>query len=223
MRTSNRLDLSVPPELFAAQLAAMQENGYTTITLDEMVDHLEQGSALPEKPVVLTFDDGYRDNYENAFPLLVERGMTATFFVVTDFIDTQRPEYLTWDMAREMQAGGMVIESHGRNHTSLKGRDDDFLIWQALGSAETIQFELGRRPHFVTYPAVNMTSARSTFSAAQTTAPALPPSRAPHTPATISSSFAACGCAAQPRPKNCSGCSRSIGRQPSSPPSQKER
>ena len=97
--------------------------------------------------------NGYRDNYENAFPLLRDRGMTATFFVVTDFLDEERPAYLTWEMAREMYAGGMSIESHGRNHASLKGQNADYLVWQALGSLETIEHELGVRPHFVSYPA----------------------------------------------------------------------
>ncbi len=148
-----RQDLSVPPERFAAHLDRMLADGYTTISLYDLQAHLMQGAPLPEKPVVITFDDGYRDNYENAFPLLRERGMTATFFVVTDFIDEERPAYLTWDMVREMHAGGMFIESHGRNHASLKGRDADFLVWQALGSLETIEHELGVRPRFISYPA----------------------------------------------------------------------
>ena len=148
-----RLDLSVTPELFAAHLDAMLAAGYTTITPYQLLANLTQGAALPERPVLLTFDDGYRDNYENAFPLLRERGMTAAFFVVTDFIDDQLPAYLTWDMVREMVAGGMSIESHGRNHVSLKNKDTDYLVWQALGSLETIQYELGVRPRFVAYPA----------------------------------------------------------------------
>ena len=79
--------------------------------------------------------------------------MKATFFVISDFMDEDRPEYLSWDMAREMLAAGMSIESHGRNHASLAKRDDDFLVWQALGSLETIEAELGVRPRFVSYPA----------------------------------------------------------------------
>lgn len=148
-----RLDLSVAPDRFAAHLDAMQEAGYTTISLYDLLDYLVMGTPLPDKPVVITFDDGYRDNYENAFPLLRERGMQATFFVITDFIDEGRPQYMTWEMAREMLAGGMSIESHGRNHVTLKGQDDDYLVWQALGSLETIEYELGVRPRFVSYPA----------------------------------------------------------------------
>jgi peptidoglycan/xylan/chitin deacetylase (PgdA/CDA1 family) len=148
-----RRDLSVTPSLFAQHLDRLLAEGYTTIRLNDLLLNLTQGTPLPPKPVILTFDDGYRDNYVNAFPLLRDRGMTATFFIVTDFIDEQRPEYLSWDMVREMYAGGMAIESHGRNHASLANRDADYLVWQALGSLETIEFELGVRPHFVSYPA----------------------------------------------------------------------
>ncbi len=147
-----RVDLSVSPRRFASHLQAMAAAGYTTISMYDLLAHLTQGAPLPPKPVVLTFDDGYRDNYENAFPLLQELGMIATFFVVTDFIDSENPAYLTWEMARAMQAAGMRIESHGRDHTSLQNRKDDYLIWQALGSAETIEFEIGVRPRIITYP-----------------------------------------------------------------------
>ncbi len=148
-----RQDLSVTPELFAAQLDALQAAGYSTISLYDLMSHLTGGAPLPEKPVIITFDDGYRDNYENALPLLAKREMTAMFFVVTDFMDEERPEYLTWDMARAMRDAGMFIESHGRNHVSLAGKDADYLVWQALGSLETIEYELGVRPRFVSYPA----------------------------------------------------------------------
>jgi peptidoglycan/xylan/chitin deacetylase (PgdA/CDA1 family) len=148
-----RLDLSVPPDLFAAQLDTILAEGFTTIGLDQLVQHLTRGVPLPEKSVIITFDDGYRDNYENALPLLVARDMTATFFISTDFIDEERPAYLSWDMVREMRDAGMTIGSHGRNHFSLAGRDVDYLVWQALGSRETIEFELGETPRFMSYPA----------------------------------------------------------------------
>lgn len=148
-----RSDLSVPPATLAAHLDRLVAEGYATISLYDLTANLTQGVPLPDKPVIITFDDGYRDNFTNAFPLFQERGLTATFFVVTDFIDEQRADYLTWDMARAMLAGGMSIESHGRNHVSLEGKDTDYLVWQALGSLETIEHELGVRPRFVSYPA----------------------------------------------------------------------
>jgi peptidoglycan/xylan/chitin deacetylase (PgdA/CDA1 family) len=147
------LPILMTPEQFAAQLDRLLAEGYTTVSFYQFLEYLTLGSPLPEKPVILTFDDGYRDNFVNAFPALKERGMVATFFVVTDFLDEERPAYLNWEMAREMLAAGMSIESHSRNHASLEGKDDDYLVWQALGSLETLQFELGVRPRFVSYPA----------------------------------------------------------------------
>lgn len=148
-----RVDLSVPPALLAEHLDRLQAEGYTTISPYDLTEALQRGRELPAKPILITFDDGYRDNYDNAYPLLRERGMQATIFVVTDFIDEQRPAYLTWDMARELAANGIAIESHGRNHMGLADKEDDYLVWQALGSLETIEYELGTRPRFVSYPA----------------------------------------------------------------------
>lgn len=148
-----RRDLSVSPELFGAHLDRLQAEGYTTIRLYDLVAYLQQGTPLPPKPVILTFDDGYRDNYENAFPLLRARQMTATFFVVMEFINQERPEYLTWAMVREMYAGGMSIEVHGVDHTTLRKRSRADLEFQALRSYETLQNLLGVRPRFLSYPA----------------------------------------------------------------------
>jgi peptidoglycan/xylan/chitin deacetylase (PgdA/CDA1 family) len=148
-----RRDLSVSPELFGAHLDRLQAEGYTTISLYDLTAYLQQGTPLPPKPVLLTFDDGYRDNYENAFPLLRARRMTATFFVVMEFINQERPEYLTWDMVREMHAGGMSMEVHGVDHTTLRKRSRVDLEFQALRSYETLQDRLGVRPRFLSYPA----------------------------------------------------------------------
>ncbi|MEZ4614651.1 MAG: polysaccharide deacetylase family protein [Caldilineaceae bacterium] len=148
-----RRDLSVPPELFAAHLDRIAAEGYTVIPLTTLVAYLLQGTPLPPKPVVLTFDDGYRDNYENALPRLTEHQMTATFFIVMDFINQERPEYLTWPMVTEMAAAGMSIEAHGVDHTTLRNRSAADLEFQALRSYETIQNLLGTRAHFISYPA----------------------------------------------------------------------
>ncbi|WP_119067860.1 polysaccharide deacetylase family protein [Aggregatilinea lenta] len=148
-----RLDLSVTPDHFAAQLAWLRDNGYRTVSLDDAYAALARGRPLPSKAVVLTFDDGYEDAYEHAFPLLRQFGMTGTFFVVTEWIDEGRPGYLTWAQAREMVAAGMSIQSHSLSHPDLaNGCDYDCLVYQILGSVETIQAETGVRPRFFCYP-----------------------------------------------------------------------
>ncbi len=153
-----RRELSLFPDMFQQQLDFLQEQGYTTIHLQDLISYLQRGAPpLPEKPIILTFDDGYLDNYENAFPALQERGMTGTFFIITDFADMAATDpdyarYATWDKLQEMDAGGMEIGSHSRNHPDLKGQDTDFLVWQALGSSQTIEANLGKKPRVLAYP-----------------------------------------------------------------------
>jgi len=153
-----RRNLSLDPEIFDQHLDFLQEQGYTTIYLQDLISYLQTGQPeLPEKPIILTFDDGYRDNYDNAFPALRDRGMKGTFFIITDFADfaATNPDYAryaTWDMLREMDEAGMEIGSHSRDHPDLKGKDDDFLVWQALGSSQTIEANLGKKPRVLAYP-----------------------------------------------------------------------
>ena len=148
-----RRDLSVTPDQFADQLAWLRDNGYSAITLDDLFDALEVGAPLPPHPVVLTFDDGYADAFTNAFRLLKRFGLRGTFFVVTGWIDANTPGYLTWDQARAMAAAGMSIQSHSQTHPDLTdGCDYDCLVYQILGSVQTIEAEIGIRPRFFCYP-----------------------------------------------------------------------
>ena len=147
-----RIDLSVTPQDFERQLQHLASNGYTTISLYELYAHLTLGRSLPPRPVVLTFDDGYRDHYEHAFPLLKKYGMRGTFFITTDFINFGNPNHLTWEMVKEMSAAGMDIESHARTHRDLRNRDFQFLVWEILGPIEQIAAHTGKRPRFFCYP-----------------------------------------------------------------------
>lgn len=148
-----RKDLSVSPQAFREQLEWLKASGYQTISLYHLIYALNIGwPKLPERPIILTFDDGYADNYENAFPILKELGFTATFFVLTDVTDRSQPGYMTWDMLKEMSQAGMSIEVHGREHVEMAGRDHDWLVFHLLGPAQTIEANLGYQPRFVAYP-----------------------------------------------------------------------
>jgi peptidoglycan/xylan/chitin deacetylase (PgdA/CDA1 family) len=147
-----RRELSVSLADFEAQLKYLKDNGYTAISLYQLHDHLFKGNDLPPKPIVLTFDDGYLDHYTNAFPLLKKYGMSATFFVVTDYANYKNPEHLTWEMMREMFAAGMSIESHSRTHIDLRNRSNGLLAWELLGPVEQIEAFIGKRPRFFSYP-----------------------------------------------------------------------
>ena len=153
-----RQNLSLAPDIFRAHLDFLQEQGYTTIHLSDLISYLQRGTPpLPEKPIILTFDDGYLDNIENAFPALQDHGMVATFFVITDFVDRAATDpdyarYATWDQWRMVDAAGMEIGSHSRDHPDLRDRDHDFLVWQILGSYQTIEANLQHPPRVFAYP-----------------------------------------------------------------------
>ncbi len=147
-----RRDLTVSPEAFEAQLQYLERAGYHPVTLTDVYLNLTQGYPLPEKPVVLTFDDGYRDAYEVVFPKLLDHGFPATFFVLATPAHYESEEYLTWAQAREMSDAGMSIQAHGRDHVDLRGRPYDFLVYQILGIKEAIEYHTDRTPRFFCYP-----------------------------------------------------------------------
>lgn len=148
-----RKDLSVAPEDFRAQMAYLAENGYSTIDFYDLSLAITNKRELPPKSVIITLDDGYIDNYTFAFPILQEFGFKATFFVISEFVDFGYEGYLTWEMVEEMSAAGMRIESHSRTHPDLRGQPRDYLIWQILGSQETIAAHIGYIPRYFSYPA----------------------------------------------------------------------
>jgi len=148
-----RKDLSVPPARFESHLRYLQEHGYRVITLDDLLAFLAYGKPLPDRPVILTFDDGYEDNYTHAFPLLRQYGMVGHFFIISDFVNQRRSGYMTWPQIEEMAAAGQRIGSHSRDHPDLKGKSVDYLVWQALGGLEAIQEHVGYHPRWISYPA----------------------------------------------------------------------
>ena len=147
-----RRDLTVTPANFRAQLQYLADAGYTAVTLTDVYLHLTEGYPLPENPVVLTFDDGYRDAYEVAFPILLEYGFNATFFVLATPAHYEWEDYLTWSQMREMAEAGMEIQGHGRDHVDLRGRSYDYLVYQLLGIQEAIEYHIGRPARVFCYP-----------------------------------------------------------------------
>jgi peptidoglycan/xylan/chitin deacetylase (PgdA/CDA1 family) len=147
-----RRDLSVSPQDFEAQLRYLKQQGYETVTLYDLALHLTIGTALPERPIVLTFDDGYADAYTHAFPLLQRFGLTGTFFLTTAPIDADDPAFLSWDNVVEMHASGMDLEPHSYDHSDLRSRGFQFLVFQTLGPKEAIEARTGDKCRFFAYP-----------------------------------------------------------------------
>jgi len=153
-----RLDLSVTPANFETQLAWLRSEGYEGISLTQLVYHLALGWPLPEKPVILTFDDGYRDNYINAFPLLVQYGYVGTFFLHTKPIDEDDPAYLTWGMVGRMHRAGMDMQAHGYRPRDLSGKSVNFLVYEIVGAKEAIEARTGEPVRFFLTPPASMTN-----------------------------------------------------------------
>lgn len=145
-----RRDLSVTPVAFEAQLRYLVRAGYHPILLRDLIAHLNLGAPLPSKPIILTFDDGYKDQYTNAYPLLKRYGFVGTFFIVTGFIGQQ--EYLSWEEIEVMSAEGMEMEAHGHTHPDLRGRPTSYIVWQVLGAKEALEARTGQPVRFFSYP-----------------------------------------------------------------------
>ena len=109
----------VPPEDFREQLDYLKAEGYETITMLDFSKAAKGKGELPPKPLIITFDDGYEDNYSTALPLLEERGMKAEVYMVTNFIGLKG--YLTWEQLRDMQQRGIEIGCHTCDHLPLVG------------------------------------------------------------------------------------------------------
>lgn len=110
---------NVSTEAFREQLSWLAENGFTVVPTEAIEGFLLRGEPLPQRAVVLHFDDGYRSVYENAFPLLRERGLPFTVLLPTEAVDRGYPDYVTWEMVREMVSGGASIGAHGHRHLRL--------------------------------------------------------------------------------------------------------
>jgi peptidoglycan/xylan/chitin deacetylase (PgdA/CDA1 family) len=109
--------LSVTPDDFNAQMDWLARNGYHPIDLDDLRGYLLAGAVLPSKPIVITLDDGYRDLYTSAYPVLKRHQFKAVAYIVTGFLG--RPTNVTAQQVVEMNANGIEIGSHTVSHPDL--------------------------------------------------------------------------------------------------------
>ena len=147
------ISLSVKPEDFERQMKYLAEHNFHSITPQELYAALVGGAELPENPVLITFDDGYMDNYTNAYPILKKYGLKATMFVITGFLDRAQPGYFTWGQAAEMEASGLInIESHTVTHTALTDLTEEQVKMELERSKNDIERRLGKQVDFLAYP-----------------------------------------------------------------------
>lgn len=150
--------MSMPVSLFDDQMAELGELGYTVVDLDAVLGHYIGAQPLPEGAVLITFDDGYRDNLENAAPVLKKYGYPAVQFVPIAYVGDAQPlpheKHLSahgvhnptvdWDEIRELERNGVRIESHGISHRPLAELEIDEAAREIAISKLKLEERLGR-------------------------------------------------------------------------------
>ncbi|MDR0405193.1 MAG: polysaccharide deacetylase family protein [Clostridiales bacterium] len=148
--------VSITPDTFRAHMTALKNAGYTGITFDEYYDYVNGGGGLPEKPVIITLDDGYLSNYQYAWPILRSLGMKATIFIVTSTVGASTGvsyPHFTWEQAREMEQSGVIdIQSHSHSHEEIPAMDDAAVVRELRLSKYLIEENLGKECRYFAYP-----------------------------------------------------------------------
>lgn len=134
----------------------LRNNGYKTLSLTEAQERARSGN-IDEKYVVLTFDDGYRDFYTEAFPVLRQFGFTATIFVTTGRIGNtpnrvEGVDYLTWSDMRTLAASDFEIGSHTVSHPDLRSLGPEEIEYELGSSKETIEDKVGKKVETFSFP-----------------------------------------------------------------------
>lgn len=143
--------LLVPPAMFKNQMDWLKNNGFTTMTMDEVVDAMNTGK-VPKKPVVVSFDDGYVDNYTSAYPVLKENNMKGVFFVITDYMGETAGGSMSIDMLKEMKEAGMEIESHTSNHLELNSLSREDAYASIKNGQDFLKNVIGVESKYLCYP-----------------------------------------------------------------------
>jgi peptidoglycan/xylan/chitin deacetylase (PgdA/CDA1 family) len=144
--------LTVHPADFARQMRWLKRQGYRTITQQELHDALFRGRPLGPKPIMLTFDDGYRDVFFKASPILKRLGMKATAYVCSGRISGRDPSFLTWPLLRALEQRGIEIGSHTISHAGLTQLSSDAAFRELVQSRRTLEARLHHPVPWLAYP-----------------------------------------------------------------------
>jgi peptidoglycan/xylan/chitin deacetylase (PgdA/CDA1 family) len=140
----------VPPAVFAAQMRMLADSGYHTITADQLYTYLITGSRLPEKPIMLSFDDTDLDQYTVAYPEMKKYGFKGVFFIMT--VSLGRPHYMSRDQVRSLSDDGNTIGSHTWDHHNVKKYEGNDWIIQLDKPTKQLEQITGKNIRYFAYP-----------------------------------------------------------------------
>jgi len=144
--------LSFSPDKLEQFLIFFKENNIETLTFWDLKDIIENKRPFPEKAIILTFDDGHIDHYQNAFRILKKHNMKGVFFIISDKPDND-PNYATWEQIREMSGNGQEIASHTVSHLNLATLSDEKIKNELKTSKKEIEKKIGKPVISLCYPA----------------------------------------------------------------------
>ncbi|MGW8224724.1 MAG: polysaccharide deacetylase family protein [Anaerolineales bacterium] len=139
----------VSTEHFEQQMQQLYEWGYSTINIETLVAHLYQGKSLPPRPIVITFDDGYEDIFENAFPIMERYGFTGTVYIVANRLNSDG--FMHREQLQELLDHGWEVGSHSMTHTELTA-NHDLVRREVLQSRLDLNDALGIKVFSFAYP-----------------------------------------------------------------------
>lgn len=135
---------------FDEQMKYLHDNGYHSISQAQLNDYLKGKGKLPDKPVFITFDDGYIDNYDCAYPIMKKYNMTGTIFLIMNLME--KPGYLTWNQVQTMSKDGFEFGSHTISHKPLTSFDAAQMNQELTQSKQIMEQKLGKPVTFIAYP-----------------------------------------------------------------------
>lgn len=148
--------LIVSPESFEAQMRFLKKGNYQILTLDEYVELLKENKKPARRSVVITFDDGYLDNYLAAYPILKKYSIPAAISIVVNWVG--RDDMMTWDQIRELNDEGLIeIVSHSLKHCPLDTLSEDSTVNELKESKIILEKKLNTDIDYLCYPCGNFT------------------------------------------------------------------
>jgi peptidoglycan/xylan/chitin deacetylase (PgdA/CDA1 family) len=142
-------DLSLDTDAFKAEMKYLKDNGYFTLTMDEFYSYIKDGKEIPEKSVVLTFDNGYSSNYSNVFPVLKELNFKATIFVLNDSINTAN--YLSADQIKELSNYGLDIAVHIGDDSNISKLSLDKQLSTLKQSKQSLEGLINKGTNYISF------------------------------------------------------------------------